>query len=302
VTIILHFFVMNAYAFATSPSHLSQLLYHPLAPLFVLLSLLTGNSQQLITCAAIEFICLIHCDSLPSFIRIIEFIHPAMVTKVGKSLATEVASTQVGKSPVTAEVASGHVTRSARNAGTFASAKAAVTKTASVRNAGAFASAKAAVAKTAALLAPPMEEDTSAKASLVGQPLTSPMDADKRHVLEKRNILHDSDDDVSPTASQFVSLVSHVRKAKEKANAAIANDTTNNKTTVTNSPGELVVPGKSPPVRKAKDKAIVAITTDLDATAMVKDSSSKTITTATKVAKVAVSKKVRIIFSYFLLL
>ena len=65
------------------------------------------------------------------------------------------------------------------------------------------------------------------------------------------------------------------------------------------SPGELVVPGKSPPVYKAKDKAIVAIATDLDATALAKDSSSKTIMTATKVAKVAVSKKVRIMFSYF---
>ncbi len=85
----------------------------------------------------------------------------------------------------------------------------------------------------------------------------------------------------------------------EKANAAIANDTINNITTVTYSPGELVVPGKSPPVRKAKDKAIAANATDLDATALAKDSSSKTVTTATKVPKVAVSKKVRIIFSYF---
>ncbi len=96
--------------------------------------------------------------------------------------------------------------------------------------------------------------------------------------------------------------MSPVWKAKEKANAAIANYTTNNKTTVTNSPGELVVPGKSPPVHKAKDKAIVTIATDLDATALAKDSSIKTITTATKVAKVVVSKKVCIIFSYFLLL
>jgi hypothetical protein len=39
-------------------------------------------------------------------------------------------------------------------------------------------SAKAAVAKTAALLAPHMEEDASAKASLVGQSSTSAMDAD----------------------------------------------------------------------------------------------------------------------------
>jgi hypothetical protein len=181
------------------------------------------------------------------------------------------------------------------------SAKAAVTKTASARNADAFASAKAAVTKTAALLAPHMEEDTSAKASLVGKPSTSAMDADKRRVLEKWNILHDSDDNISPTAGRLVSSVSPVRKAKKKANAAIANDTTNNKMTVTNSPGELVVPRKSPPVRKAKDKAIVAIATDLDATALAMDSSSKTVTTATKVAKVAVSMKVHIIFSYFLL-
>jgi hypothetical protein len=99
-----------------------------------------------------------------------------------------------------------------------------------------------------------------------------------------------------------VSLVSPDRKAKEKANAAIANDTANNKTTVTNSPSELVVRGKSPPVCKAKDKAIAAIATDLDATALPKDSSSKTVTTAMKVAKVAVSKKVCIIFSYFFIM
>jgi hypothetical protein len=121
-------------------------------------------------------------------------------------------------------------------------------------------------------------------------------------VREKPNILHDSDDNISPTAGRLVSLGSRVRKAKEKANAAIANDTTNNKMMVTNSHGELVAPGKSPPVRKAKDKAIVAIVTDLDATALAKNSSSKTVTTATKVAMVAVSKKVRIIFTYFLLL
>ncbi len=200
MTVILRFFVMTAYTFAISPSHLSQHLFRPLGPSFVLLSLLTGNSQQLATHAAIEFICLIHCNSSPSSIRIIGFIHPAMVTKVGKSLATGVVSTQVGKSPVTAEVASGGVTRSAKIAGTFASAKAVVTKTASARNAGAFASAKAAVAKSAALLAPHMEEDTSAKASLVGQPSTSTKDADKWCVLGKRNILHDSDDNVSPTS------------------------------------------------------------------------------------------------------
>jgi hypothetical protein len=194
-------FVMTACAFATSPGHLSQLSFRSLAPPFVFLSLSTGNSRQLATRAAIEFICPIHCDHpSPSSVCIIEFIHPAMVTRVWKSPATEVASTKVGKSPVTAEVASGRVTRSARNKGTFVSAKAAVTKTASARNAGAFASAKAALAKTAALLAPHMEEDTSAKASQVGQPLTSAMDTDKRCVPEKRNILHDSDDDISPTA------------------------------------------------------------------------------------------------------
>jgi hypothetical protein len=61
-----------------------------------------------------------------------------MVTRAGKSPATEVASTKDVKSLVTAEVASGRGTRSTRNAGTFASAEASVTKTASARNAGAF--------------------------------------------------------------------------------------------------------------------------------------------------------------------
>ncbi len=157
-----------------------------------------------------------------------------MVTRAGKSPTTEVASTKDVKSPVTDEVASGHVTRSTRNAGTFASAEASVTKTASARDAGAFASAKAAVAKTASLVAPHMVEDTSAKAI--------------------------------------------------------------------NSPVELVVPGKSPPDCKAKDKANAAVATDLNATALAKDSSSKTIMTATKVAKVAVSKKVCIMFLYFFIM
>ncbi len=228
---ILRFFVMTTYTFATSPSHLSQLSFRPLAPSFVVLSLSTSNSRQLATRAGVKFIGPIHRDPSPSSVRFIEFIHPAMVIRPGKSQATEVASTKDVKSPVTAEVASGRVTRSTRNAGTFASAEATVTKTASARNAGAFASAKAAVAKTASLVAPHVEEDTSAKAI--------------------------------------------------------------------NSPVELVDPGKSPPVRKAKDKAIAAVATDLNATALAKDSSSKTVTTATKVAKVAVSKKVRIMFSYF---
>ncbi len=225
---------MTAYAFATSPGHLSQILFSPLAPLFLVLSLLTSNLWQLATHAAIEFICPIHRDPLPSSLRFIEFIHPAMVIRPGKSQATEVASTKHVKSPVTAEVASGHVTRSTRNAGNFASAKAAVKKTISAKNAGAFASAKAAVANTASLVAPHLKEDTSAKAI--------------------------------------------------------------------NSPVELVDPGKSPPVCKAKAKAIAAVATDLNATALAKDYSSKTVTTATKVAKFAVSKKVRIMFSFIIIM
>jgi hypothetical protein len=126
------------------------------------------------------------------------------------------------------------VTRSTRNAGTFASAEAAVKKNISARNAGAFASAKAAVANTASLVASHLEEDTSAK--------------------------------------------------------------------TINSPVELVDPGKSPPVRKAKDKAIAAVATDLNATALAKEYCSKTITTAMKVAKVAVSKKVHIMFSFIIIM
>ncbi len=128
MTVILRLFVMTAYAFATSLGHLSQHLFRPLAPSFVVLSLLTRNSRQLATRAAIEFIRPIHRDPSPSSIRFIEFIHPAMVTRAGKSPATEVASTKDVKSPVTAEVASGCVTRSTRNAVTFVSAKASVTK------------------------------------------------------------------------------------------------------------------------------------------------------------------------------
>jgi hypothetical protein len=51
VTVILRFFVMTAYAFATSPGHLSQLSFHPLIPLFVILSLswpATCSNSQLV--------------------------------------------------------------------------------------------------------------------------------------------------------------------------------------------------------------------------------------------------------------
>jgi hypothetical protein len=131
-----------------------------------------------------------------------------MVTKAGKSLATEVADTKIAKSSVISEVASGRVTRSGRNPGTFVSAKASVTKNPSGRNAGAFAHSKTAVVKTASLHACHMEEDMSAKAP--------------------------------------------------------------------NSPGELVVPGKSPPVCRAENKSIAAVTTDLNATALAEQSNFNT--------------------------
>ncbi len=62
--------------------------------------------------------------------------------------------------------------------------------------------------------------------------------------------------------------------------------------------GELVVPGKSPPDCTAKDKAIAAVTTDLNATAMAKKSSGNTNSIVATVGKVAVSKKVRTMFCY----
>jgi hypothetical protein len=142
-----------------------------------------------------------------------------MVTKAGKSLAIEVAGTKVAKSSVTSEVASGCLTRSGRNPGTFMSAEASITKNASGRNAGAFAHGKSAVEKTASLHAWHMEEDMSAKAT------NSPGEL------------------VVPGSKSL---------------------------------GELVVPGKSPPDCTAKDKAIAAVTTDLNATALAKESSSNT--------------------------
>jgi hypothetical protein len=164
-----------------------------------------------------------------------------MVIRARKSPATKVASTKDVKPPVTAEVASGHVTRSTRNGGTFSSAEASVTKTASARNTGALAHGKSAVAKTASLVAPHMKEDTSAKA------INSPVEL------------------VVP-GSKF--------------------------------PGELMVPGKSPPDRTAKDKAIAAVATDLNATAMAEESSGDTNSNAVTVGKVAVSKKVCTTFCY----
>ncbi len=128
-----------------------------------------------------------------------------MVTRAGKSPATEVASTKDVKSPVTAEVASGHVTRSTRNAGTFASAEASVTKTASVKNAGAFARDKSTVAKTASLVAPYMAEDTSAKA--INSPVESMVPGSK-----------------SPGELVVPGKSPPDRTAKDKAIAAVATD------------------------------------------------------------------------------
>jgi hypothetical protein len=252
-------------------------------------SLSTGNSRLFATRAAIEFICLIHRDPSPSAIGIIEFIHLVMVTKAGKPPATDVAGTKVAKLSVTSEVASGRVTRIGRDPGTFVSAKASVTQNASGRNAGAFVHGKSAVAKTASLHACHMEEDMSAKATNSPGELVVP--------------------GKSPP----------VRRAKNKAIAAVATDlnatalaeesnfnanciaatvgkvvvSVNMSAKASKSPGELVVPGKSPPVRTAKDMAIAAVATDLNATALAKESSGNANCIATTVGKVAFSKKVR---------
>ncbi len=57
-----------------------------------------------------------------------------------------------------------------------------------------------------------------------------------------------------------------------------------------------MVPGKSPPDRTAKDEAIPAVATDLNAIALAKESSGNTNSIAATVGKVAVLKKVRTTF------
>ncbi len=115
-----------------------------------------------------------------------------------------------------------------------------------------------------------------------------------------------------------------VRRAENKAIAAVATDlnatalaeesnfnadckgatvakvavSENMSATVSKSPGELAVPGKSPPDRTAKDKAIAAVATDLNATALAEESSGNTNSIAAMVGKAAASKKVRTMFCY----
>jgi hypothetical protein len=115
-----------------------------------------------------------------------------------------------------------------------------------------------------------------------------------------------------------------VRRAKNKAIAAVATDLNatalaeesnfdtnckgamvakvevleNMSATGSKSPGELVVPGKSPPDHTAKDKTIAAVPTDLNATALAKESSGNTNSIAVTVGKVAVLKKVHTTFCY----
>ncbi len=59
-----------------------------------------------------------------------------------------------------------------------------------------------------------------------------------------------------------------------------------------------MVPGKSPPDHTAKDKAIAAVATDLNVTALAEESSGNTNSIAATVGKVAVLRKVRTTFCY----
>ncbi len=187
-----------------------------------------------------------------------------MVTKAGKSPATEVDGTKVAKLPVTSEVASGHVIRSGRNPGTFVSAKASVTQNVSGRNAGAFVCGKSAVAKTASLYACHMEEDMSAKATNSPGELVVPGKSPPVHRAKNKAIA------AVPTDLNATALVEESNFNTNCIAATVSKVAVskNMSAKASKSPGELVVPGKSPPARTAKDKAIAAVTTDLNATAL----------------------------------
>jgi hypothetical protein len=217
-----------------------------------------------------------------------------MVTKAGKSPATEVAGTKVAKLSVTSEMASGRVTRSGRNPGPFVSAEASVTKNASGRNAGAFACGKSPVAKTASLHAPHMEEDMSAKATNSPGELVVP--GKSPPVCRAKNkAISAVATDLNATALAEESNFNTNCKDATVAKVAVSE---NMSATGSKSPGELVVPGKSPPDRTAKDKVTVTVAADLNATALAKESSGETNSIAAMVGKVAVSKKVCTTFCY----
>jgi hypothetical protein len=217
-----------------------------------------------------------------------------MVTKAGKTPATEVAGTKVAKLSVTSMVASGRVTRSGRNPGTFVSAEASVTKNASGRNAGAFAHGKSAVAKTASLHAHHMEEDMSAKATSSPGELVVPGKPPPVRRAKNKAITPVATD-LNATALVEESNFNTNCKGATVAKVAISE---NMSATGSKSPGELVVPGKSPPDHTAKDKAIAKVATDLNATALAKESSGNTNSIAAMVGKVVVSKKVCTMFCY----
>jgi hypothetical protein len=217
-----------------------------------------------------------------------------MVTKAGKSPATEVAGTKVAKLSVTSEVASGRVTRSGRIPGTFLSAKASVTKNASGRNAGAFMRGKSAVAKTASLHACHMEEDMSAKAANSPGRLVVPGKPPPVRRAKNKAIAAVATDLNATTLAEESNFNTNCKRVMVAKVAVLKNMSA----TGSKSPGEFVVPGKSPPDRTAKDKAIVAVATDSNATALAKESSGNTNRIAAMVGKVAVSKKVRTMFCY----
>jgi hypothetical protein len=256
------------------------------------LFLLTGNSRLLATRAAVEFICPIHRDPSPLVIRIIEFIHLVMVTTAGKSRSTEVVGSKVAKLSVTSEVASGRVTRSGRNLGNFVSAKASLTKNASGRNAGVFAHGKSAVAKTASPSPRHMDEDMSA--TTTNSPGEFMVPGKSPPVRRARNkAIAAVATDLNATSLAEGSNFNTDCNAATVAKVAVSE---NMSATGSKSPGDLVFPGKFPPDRTAKDQAITAVATDLNATGLALESSGNTI--AATVGNVVVSNKVRTMLCY----
>jgi hypothetical protein len=201
---------------------------------------------------------------------------------------------KVAKLSVTSEVASGRVTRSGRNLGNFVSAEASLTKNASGRNAGAFAHGKSAVAKTASLRPCHMDKDMSAEAT--NYPGKFMVPGKSRPVRRARNkAIAAVATDLNATSLAKGSNFNTDCNAATVAKVAVLE---NMSATGSKSPGDLVVPGKFPPDHTAKDQAITAVATDLNATGLAVESSGNTNSIAATVGNVVVSKKVRTMLCY----
>ncbi len=157
-----------------------------------------------------------------------------------------------------------------------------------------FVHGKSAVAKTASLCTHHMDKDMSAKATNSPGELMVPGKSSPVRRARNKAIAAVATD-LNATSLAEGSNFNTNCNAATVAKVAVSE---NMSATGSKSPGDLVVPGKFPPDCTAKDQAITAVATDLNATGLAMESTGNTNSIAATVGNVAVSKKVRATLCY----